>query len=97
MMRRIGTEHTAIAWQWPQQGAATGAPVKNQSGVSWDVQTFGKAALRTSERGLCDDAIDIHAALSSKMSFTHDSAAIVTGKPVVGIASSTTWRIDLAL
>ena len=89
MMLCIRAEDATIAWQRTEKGATTGAPMKDHSGVRWDVKQLTKAAMRAGKQRSCDQFTH-GASLCSRMSFTHDSAAIAAGKPTVGIASSTT-------
>ena len=96
MMLRIRAEHATVAGQRTEEYATTGAQVEDHSGVGRNLQRLGKAALWASEKRLRDHFTRTHAAPPSRISFTHDSAAIAAGKPVVGMASSTTWRMAAA-
>ena len=97
MMLGIRAKYTTVARQRTQEYATTGAPVEDHSGVGRNLQRRSETALRAGEDGLRDNLICTHAASPSSISFTHDSAAIAAGKPVVGMASNTTWRMAAAL
>ena len=88
MMLCIGAEDTAVARQRAQKDATTGAPMKDHSDIQWDVEQLAIAALRTSKQRSCDQLFH-GASMSSKISLPHESAAIATGKLMVGIASNT--------
>ncbi len=79
----VRAEHTAIARQWPQHGAAAGARVKGQSVIPWDVLFIDKATFRAGQIGAGDNFARHQVYLFSLPTFTNHFSP--SSKPCSGV------------